>query len=123
MKPRLAELEKKKLCAIFKEYGLKTTFTANVKNVNFLDINLDLEEDIFRPYMKPNDQPLYVHCESNHPKSILENIPRSVNRRLSQISSSQEVFDLAVGPYQEALKKSGYNYQLSYEPEVPPSKK
>ena len=49
LKPRQAELTRKKLCEIFKENGLKITSVANVKNVNFLDINLDLEKDTFSP--------------------------------------------------------------------------
>ena len=52
--PRQAELEKKKLCRIFKDNGLSITAEANLKNVNFLDISLSLETCIYRPYMKPN---------------------------------------------------------------------
>ena len=66
--------------------------------------------------MKPNDTPVYVNVESNHPKSILKNIPLSVNKRLNLISSSKEVFEEAVPPYQEALKKSGHSFELAYSP-------
>ena len=99
--PSQAELTKKKLCRIFKENGLNITAEANLKNVNFLDINLDLDTGIYRPYMKPNETPSYVHKDSNHPSNILKNIPLSVNKRLSLISSNQTVFDLASPPYQE----------------------
>ena len=68
--------------------------------------------------MKENESPIYVHRNSNHPKKILENIPKSVNLRLSKISSNKRVFDAAKGPYQEALNKSGYNYPLEYDPLV-----
>ena len=67
--------------------------------------------------MKPNDSPVYVHAQSNHPPSILQNIPKSVNRRLSSISSSEEVFNAAKPPYQQALKNSGYNFDLKYSPQ------
>ena len=119
LKPRQTELVRKKLCQVFHGFGLRITSTANVKNVNFLDINLDLNEGIYKPYMKPNDKPLYVHTGSNHPRSILKNIPLSVNKRLSMISSNKEVFDAAAPPYQEALKNSGYSYELNYCPEEP----
>ena len=89
-----------------------------MKNVNFLDINLDLLRGIHKPYMKPNDQPLYVDVQSNHPKSIIKNIPLSVNKRLSMLSSNKEVFDAAAPPYQEALQKSGHNFELNYTPVV-----
>ena len=114
---------KKKLCKVFKDNGLTITIEANVKNVNFLDINLDLETGVFKPFMKPNDQPVYVHNLSNHPPGILRNIPHSVNRRLSVISANEDVFKTAIPPYQEALKKSGYNFDLTYDPPSPNQQK
>ena len=115
LSPRQTELEKKKLCRILKEIGFNITADANMKSVNFLDVNFDLDAEIFQPYMKPNSTPTYVHRDSNHPRSILENIPRSINKRLSSISSNKEVFDSAFPPYQEALKQSGYDYKpVSY---------
>ena len=123
LSPRQAELLKKKLCRIFKENGLNITAEANLKSVNFLDINLNLETGIFRPYMKPNDTPTYVHKNSNHPEGILKNIPLSVNKRLSSISSNEQVFDLARPPYQEALQKSGYDFNLKFEPQTRTDKK
>ena len=68
--------------------------------------------------MKPNDIPLYVDKSRNHPPGILKNIPQSVNNRLSKISANQEVFLQACPPYQEALRKSGYDYQLNFNPPV-----
>ena len=90
----------------------------NAKNVNFLDINLDLTTNIYKPYMKPNNRPLYVHYLSNHPRGIIQNIPKSVNKRLSKISANEDVFKSAIPPFQEALEKCGYSYTLKYEPEV-----
>ena len=66
--------------------------------------------------MKLNGTPTNVYKDSNHPKGILQNIPHSVNRRLSSISSNQEVFESAIPPFQEALKKSGYVYTLNFDP-------
>ena len=50
--------------------GLKISIEANKKIVNFLDITLDLQRDLFKPFMKPNNTLLYVNKESNHPPSI-----------------------------------------------------
>ena len=69
--------------------------------------------------MKPNSTPNYVHKNSNHPRSIIENIPKSINKRLSAISSNKEVFDAACPPYQAALERSGYDYKLNFEPPTP----
>jgi hypothetical protein len=57
--------------------------------------------------MKPNDKPVYVFNLSNHPQGILRNILRSVNRRLSAISANDE-----------ALKQSGYSFELEFDPQV-----
>ena len=65
--PRQTEQTKKRICQIFSELGLKITIEANKKVVDFLDITLDLDKDEFKPYMKPNNTPLYVHRDSNHP--------------------------------------------------------
>ena len=46
---------------------MDVTVDANKKVVTFLDIELDLENGTYRPYIKPNDAPLYVHRQSNHP--------------------------------------------------------
>ena len=65
----------------------------------------------------PNHQtPHYVHSKSNHPPSIIRNILESVNRRLSEISSDEAVFNEAATPYQDALYKSGYTYKLEFKP-------
>ena len=50
----------------------------------------------------------------HHPPLILKNIPDSINKRLSEISSDRECFDNAKTVYQEALNKSDYNYILSF---------
>ena len=40
---RQTEIAKKKLCSIFKDNGLNITAEANMKSVDFLDVNLNLE--------------------------------------------------------------------------------
>ena len=84
-------------------------------------VNLDLSNGVFKAYMKPNDVPLYVHSQSNHPKQVLENIPLAVNDRLNRISANKTVFDAATPPYQEALRKSGYSHNLTFTPPQDPT--
>ena len=122
--PRQVENIKKKICEIFSNYGLGTTAEANSKVVDFLDVELDLEHGTFRPYIKPNNTPLYVHKLSNHPPTVTKNIPEGVNKRLSSISSNEEIFKMAAPMYQEALTKSGYEYELKFDPQAAePNKK
>ena len=56
----------------------KITIEANKKVVNFLDVTLDLNTGIFKPFSKPSNTALYVHSKSNHPPSIIRNIPESI---------------------------------------------
>ena len=47
---------------------------------------------------------------------ILKNIPISVNKRLSELSSSEDMFKQSTSQYQEALNKSGYKHKLKFNP-------
>ena len=113
---RETENIKKEICKIFEENKLNITIEANKKIIDFLDITMALRTGVHKPFMKPNNTPLYVHNKSNHPPNIIKNIPESINRRLSNISSNEKIFKKAIPPYQDALKKSGYNYKLEYKP-------
>ena len=62
LSPKQAELIKKNI--IFNENDIKI-IQANMKSVDFLDINLNLEAEMLKSYMKPNGFPIDVHCESN----------------------------------------------------------
>ena len=98
--PQETEHIKKHIYKIFKANDLKITIEANKKVVNFLDVTLDLNTGEYMPYMKPNNVLQYVH--TNHPPVILKNIPKGVNKRLSEISSNEEVFNKAAPQYQKA---------------------
>ena len=112
--PRIAEKTRQKIHSIMAELGLKITSKANIKVVEFLDVVFDLQNENYRPFLKPGDRPLYVNKKSNHPPSILKNIPLAVNKRLCDISSSKDVFDQSVPVYQAALDRAGYNHKLEY---------
>ena len=82
-KPHEIEKTKRELCKIFLDNDLKITVEANKTKVNFLDVTLDLRSGKYWHYTKEGKIPLYVHRKSNHPPSILKNIPESINKRLS----------------------------------------
>ena len=111
--PRQVDILKKKIQAIFNSVGLDVTVEANLKIINFLDICMDLDAEIYKPYIKPNTTPLYIHNQSNHPPTIIKNLPASINKRLSSISCNKDEFDKAAPLYQEALEKSGYEWYIS----------
>ena len=121
LRPRQTELKKKDICRIFKEKKLSITIQANLKVVNFLDVTLDLNSGLYKPFMKPNNTISYINKDSNHPPSIVRNIPAAVNMRLCSISSNEAVFNAAAPPYQEALAASGFAHTLRFEPPTNPS--
>ena len=114
-----------KLTDLFGKHGLRITVEPpNIKIVHFLDVTLNLEKNTFCPYRKPNDSTKYVNIRSNHPPTVLKEIPKSINKRLSKISSTEKEFNEAKEVYQQALKESGYEYELKYEkPDNQPKKK
>ena len=115
--PREIEKTKQEVSKVFKSNGLKITIEANKKIVNFLDVTFDLSSGSYKPYMKPNNKLLYVHRLSNHPPALLKNIPGNINKRLTEISSNEQVFNEAIPPYQQALEKSGYDFKLKFVPQ------
>ena len=52
---RQADQARKKLHEIFKEHDLKVTAEINYHVVNFLDVTLNLSEQNYQPYRKPNN--------------------------------------------------------------------
>ena len=55
------EIEKKTIVHVFQEFGLSVTTKANLKVVNFIDIELDVINAANRPYRKPHDNPMYIY--------------------------------------------------------------
>ena len=114
--PRQTEKIKQEICKLYKKHGLQVTIEANKKCVQFLDAEFDLNKGTFKPFIKPGDTPCYVHACSNHPPGIIRNIPKSINKRVSALSSNEDMFNSVAPTYQAALEKSGYNFNLSYNP-------
>ena len=80
----------------------------------FLDVKLDLSKHEHGPYRKPNDIPLYINVNSNHPKNIIKAIKPSLEKQLSMLSSTKEIFDSEKGVYEKALKDSGHDHNLEF---------
>ena len=95
---------KNDIVKIFRKNGLEITIKVNMKIVQFLDVNLDLNTGTYKPFMKENSTPVYVHVESNHPKKIKENIPKMINDRLCTLSSNAEMFNATKKPYEDMKK-------------------
>ena len=48
----------------------------------------------------------------------MKNLVKGINTRLSTISCNEEVFNQAAPEYQEALKESGHDFKLKFNPEA-----
>ena len=93
--PRQAEITKKEICRIFKTFDLNVTIQANKKIVDFLDITLNVASNTYEPYMKKTNTLLYINKNSNHPPSIIRNIPRGINTRISTNSKNETLYNKA----------------------------
>ncbi len=82
--------------------------------VNFLDVTFDLNNGKFKPYRKPNDDPLYINRHSNHPPSIIKQLPTSINKRISALSADEQTFHESAPIYQNALRHSNFDHKLDY---------
>ena len=100
------------------DFGLSITIETNLTVVNYLDVTLDLLNDKFRPYRKPNDFPLYIHNDSNHPPHVKRQLPININKRLSSVSCNKQEFDAFKGEYEKALSNSALKPKLTYEPQT-----
>ena len=105
---------RKQIVKLFKDVGLQLEIDTNLKQVDFLDVTLNLNTDLYSPYRKPNETLLYINTSSNHPPQIIRQLPNSINKRLCENSSNKVVFDSIKSEYENALKKSGYYNNLEY---------
>ena len=62
---------------------------------------------------------------SNHPPQVFKNIPKGIERRVSDNSSNQQIFEKAAPTYQAELERRRYTYELKYKPKdaTPKSRK
>ena len=110
-----SEKIKKSIQSIFWENELKITIQCNLKIVDYLDVTFNLTDSSDRLINKTNNEISYIHKQSNHSPSIIKQLPLSVERRSSKLSSNEKIFNDSVLIYQEALIKAGYNHKLTYQ--------
>ena len=106
--------KRKQIIELFKDCGVNITIKTNLTSVDFFDIPLNLRDNTYQPYRKPNSDPIYNNKSSNHPKNIIKDLAKAIGKRLSDTSCNQEVFEATLLIYEEALRKNGFNEKLSY---------
>ena len=71
----------------------------------------------FRPWQKYlQTLSIYINKNSNHPPNILKQLPKSIAKRISETSSSEEIFNKSIKIYSKPLKESGFTDELKYSP-------
>ena len=114
MNARAGDKARKAFSKVIGDLGLKITVQGNLKVVNYLDVTLNLTTERYFPYRKPDNDPLYINAKSNHPPSIIRQIPTSIGTRVSSLSCDQDEFDKTSQLYNNALKSSGYKERIHY---------
>ena len=110
---------KTRLEDIFREEGLKIKVKANLTVTDFLDVKLNLATGEYRPYKKPGSETVYIDSQSNHPPNVIKAMPGGIQKRISTLSHSKEIFEAEIRPYQHELDKRGYKCKLQYTPTEP----
>ena len=110
------ERKKKAIVKVFKKWRLSIVVDTNLKTVDFLDMTLSLDKNIYKLYRKPINSPIYINKNSNHPPVILKELPKSIAKRISGTSSSEEIFNNSIKTYSKAFEESGFTDELKYLP-------
>ena len=111
--PKLARI-RTAIIALFKEEGLSITIKTNLIKTDFLDVTFSLATKKYFPFQKANNTPLYINTFSNHPPTIIKQLPKMINKRISDLSCNREVFDKDKSVYESALQDNGYFSSMSY---------
>ena len=66
------------------------------------------------PNHKPNNKPLYINKHSSHPPNILKQLPKFIEKRISETSSNTDVFNRSIKIYKDALHESNFKEILKF---------
>lgn len=119
-KPTVRHLEnyKKKFHLLKKYFGLKITSNNEHISINYLDLNLDLKNRIFRPYHQSNEILKYINAFSNNPFSIKIGLIVNISKRISILSPDIDIFSNNVEHYNKALAKASYKENIGFTNDV-----
>ena len=64
---------------------------------------MNLDTGTCRPYGKPDNMSVYINRKLNHPPTVIKEIPKAIAKLISDISSSEAVFNELIPIYSDAL--------------------
>ena len=100
---------KERLQKVFKNNGLDVIIGCNMKIVNYLDDTFNLNDGTYRPYQKLNNIIQYIHVGSNHPPNMIKQTPKTIGKRLSQLSPNEEIFNESTPFYENTSLATNKN--------------
>ena len=112
--PQMDKL-RKKIVTMFKNYDLKITTETNLSPTDYLVVFFDLSKNTYSPFRKLGNESLYINSKSNHPPSIIKQLPSMINKRLNDLSCNKEEFDKATPMCKKALLSSGHDNKLKFD--------
>ena len=105
---------RKNINDLFKNDALSIAIESNFFETVFIDVTFNLETRKFFLFRKPDNQPLYINAKSNHPPTILRDLPNIINKRLADLSCNEEEYEKAKPFYETVLNESGYKTTMTY---------
>ena len=106
---------RKNVIATFKNERMSVTTKKNLAEIDFLDVTFNLPTGKYYPYNKPHDAALYIHAKSNHLLSFAKQLPKWVNKTISDLSCDESTFNNAKVTNELVLKHSGYKCEMKYD--------
>ena len=108
--PKLDKI-RKGITALFKEVRLLITFE---KKFIERDFTFNYEIEKYFPFGKANNTPLYINTFSNHPPTIIKQLPKMISKRNLNLSCSNKELDKVKCVYETALKDSEHFSSISF---------
>ena len=65
---------------MFRKEGQEIAAAPSALITDFLDVELNLSTREYKPYWKPNDNPIYINAKSNHPNIIIKQLPKMIEQ-------------------------------------------
>ena len=111
-----AEVIRKPFIKLFKnEFSLNIVSEANLKVANCLDLTPNLSTGKYKPYNKPDNKPLYVNVNSNHPPHIIKNLPESISQHI-KLPSDKTVFNNSKQLFNNTLSTCRFDHKIMFQP-------
>ena len=93
--------------------GIEITIKGNLKMVNFFHVTFNLHKNTSHKESQITSLAILIH-----PPTTIRELPKSIGKRLSELSCNKQILEKAIPPYNDAFKKSGFKENLAYKPKT-----